>query len=192
MSTIAIARKGSHVAIGADTLLKDGTTTIASGFRVDDPKIIEVGGTLIAYIGDGSWGHVLESSLGDLTEPPDFTSTRAIFETMRRLHPVLKDEYFLNADEEEDDPFESSQFTCLAANRHGAFGLFRLRTVIEYSKFFALGPGYKYALGAMLTAYDEARSAEDVVRVGLEAAVEFDEDTGAPLDVRQIELCSPR
>jgi ATP-dependent HslUV protease, peptidase subunit HslV len=188
MSTIAIARKGSHVAIGADTLWKDGTTTIASGFLVDDSKIIEVGGTLIAHIGDGSWGHVLESSLGGLTEPPDFSSTRAIFETMRRLHPVLKAEYFMNTDEEEDDPFESSQFLCLAANRHGAFGMFSLRSAVEYSQFYAFGPGYKYALGAMLTAYDEASSAQDVVRVGLDAAAEFDEDTGGPIEIRQIDL----
>ncbi len=109
MSTIAVAKKGQRVAIGADTLLKDGCTTIPS--------------------------------------------------------------YFLRADhgEAEPDGFESSGLTCLLANRHGIFGYFPNRSVIEYSRFFALGAGYEFALGAMYATYDDAGSAQNVVRTGLDA-----------------------
>ena len=42
-----------------------------------------------------------------------------VFETFLKLHPKLKETFFLNTKEEESDPYESSQFTVLIANAHG-------------------------------------------------------------------------
>ena len=61
----------------------------------------------------------------------------------------------------------------LIANRHGIFGVGADRAVQEFAKFYAFGYGCEYALGAMFAAYeDPARSAEDVARLGVEAAAE--------------------
>src|SRR5262249_21386298 len=100
----------------------------------------------------------------------------------------LKEDYFLNPSEDSADEFESSRFDCLIANRSGIFGLYALRSVQEYTRFYAFGSGYAYALGAMHAVYDKANSAEEVVRAGLEASAEFDGPTGLPIEVRSIPL----
>ena len=86
---------------------------------------------------------------GDL----DFSSKAAIFETFRKLHPILKEQHFLNPKEEEDDPYESTQITALIANEHGIFGVYSMREVFEYTQFWAVGSGREFALGAMYALY---------------------------------------
>src|SRR5262249_52289817 len=88
----------------------------------------------------------------------------------------------------EHDDFESSQFCLLVANGRGIFGIYPDRSVTEFSTFYAFGSGYRFALGAMHAAYGSAARPEDVARVGVEAAAEFDEDTGLPAEVVRVEL----
>ena len=44
----------------------------------------------------------------------------------------------------------------LVANAHGLFGVYSLRDVFEYERFWASGSGGEYALGAMHALYDTA------------------------------------
>ena len=188
MSTIVVAKKDGYVAIGADTLTKLGCTKESSGYIEGDSKILKVGASSIALVGHASWGLVLSSCFSQMEKSPDLTSRQSIFEMSRELHKTLKEKYSLNPTEDEDDPFESSQFDCLIANASGIFGLYSLRSVQEYTKFYAFGCGYKFALGAMRVAYQTAASAEDVAKAGLEAAADFDDSTGLPIEVYAVKL----
>ena len=58
--------------------------------------------------------------------------------------------------EEEDDPYESTQITALIANEHGIFGVYSMREVFEYTRFWAVGSGREFALGAMHALYAPA------------------------------------
>ena len=71
----------------------------------------------------------------------------AIFETFRKLHPILKEQHFLNPKEEEDDPYESTQITALIANSRGIFGVYSMREVFEYTRFWAAGTGSRVRAG---------------------------------------------
>ena len=42
---------------------------------------------------------------------------------------------------------------CSIANAHGIFGVYSMRDVIEYERFWASGSGGDYALGAMHALY---------------------------------------
>jgi ATP-dependent protease HslVU (ClpYQ) peptidase subunit len=190
MSTIVVAKKGGQAAIGADTLTCLGTTKESAAYVANSSKIIRVGDSYLAAVGQASWPLVLFSYFARQKESPSLESALAIFEAARELHKALKEEYFLNPGENSEDEFESSQFDCLIANRSGIFGLYALRSVQEYTKFYAFGSGYGYALGAMHALYDRASSAEEVVRVGLEASVEFDGPTGLPIEIRSVDLSS--
>src|SRR4029434_10727652 len=108
---------------------------------------------------------------------PKLTTRREIFECFRTLHPRLKEQYFLNPKEDDKDPYESSQMDLLIANRGGAFGLMSLRDVYEYSRFWAIGSGASYALGAMFAAYDLDLTADEIAEIGLKSAVELDDVT---------------
>jgi hypothetical protein len=67
----------------------------------------------------------VRGALGDLR----FATRDEVFDTFLRLHPKLKDTFFLNTKEEDSDPYESSQLTPGATielfrliNEHGAQG----------------------------------------------------------------------
>jgi len=131
---------------------------------------------------------VLASYFADLDSPPTLDSAAAIFRFSRTMHEALKRDYFLNPREGEDDEFESSQLDCLIANPHGIFGLYSQRSVQEYTRFYAFGSGYKFALGAMWATYDHVETAEEVARAGAAAGAEFDTSSAAPVEVFTVAL----
>ena len=112
----------------------------------------------------------------------------SIFETFRALHPVLKEKYFLNSKDEDDDPYESTQIDALIANPSGIFGIHSLREVTEYKKFWAIGSGAEFALGAMFAVFDKAASAEEIAHAGVAAGAEFNNATSMPLSSYEIDL----
>jgi len=178
------------VAVGADTLCCLGATKESAAYVANHSKIIQVGESYLALAGHASWPLVLTSYFAGLEETPSLDSPQAIFEAAKALHLALKEDYFLDPSSDSGEEFESSQLECLIANPRGIFGLYRLRSVQEYVRFYSFGSGYKFALGAMHAVYETAGSAEGVARAGLEAAAEFDDGTGRPLEVRTIELAS--
>lgn len=186
MSTVVVTKRDKDIAIGADTLCKLNFTNESAEYIENPSKILRVGDSLLAYVGHASFGLILNSYFGSLGAPPKFDSESSIFEMARNLHLSLREDFFLNTTETEDDPFESSQFDCLIANKTGIYGLYSLRSVQKYRKFYSFGTGYKFALGAMRTAYELNLSAVDVAKSGLEAATDFDEDSGAPLEIHTI------
>ena len=118
----------------------------------------------------------------------DFSGKGAIFETFRKLHPILKEQHFLNPKEEEDDPYESTQITALVANAHGIFGVYSMREVFEYTRFWAAGTGREFALGAMHTQYGRLRSAAAIAKVGIDAGTTFDKNSGLPMSLYTVPL----
>ena len=94
-----------------------------------------------------------------------------MFETYSQVHNILKEKYFLNTKEDEDDPYESSQITSLIANPHGIFGVYSYREVFSFDRFWGIGSGRNFALGAMYAVYDSAASAREIAEVGVQAGV---------------------
>ncbi len=118
------------------------------------------------------------NSMGD----PDLSTIDRIFETWLKLHLALRDEYFLNPKESTKDAFESSRIDVLIANENGIFGVDGHRAVQQFSKYYSYGTGSQHALGAMYAAYSQPNpSAEDIAKLGVQAAAEFDLDTGLPI-----------
>ncbi len=180
MTTLVVARMGDEIAIAADSLTTFGDTRLAAEHDRTFDEIVQHQGTYIGLCGSAAHQLVFESMLRR-QEALDFSSRFAIFETFRKLHPILKEQHFLNPKEEEDDPYESTQVTALIANAHGIFGVYSMREVFEYTKFWAAGSGREFALGAMHALYPQLRSAEGVARAGLEAGALFDKNSALPL-----------
>jgi ATP-dependent HslUV protease subunit HslV len=125
-----------------------------------------------------------------LAKTPDvqLNSKASIFETFRKLHPVLKEECFLNPKEDEDDPYESSQITALIANASGIYGIYSMREVFEYTQFWAIGSGHEFSLGAMHHAYLKTGSAEEIARIGVDAGIAYDKNSSAPITLYSVAL----
>src|SRR5262249_39510132 len=142
-------------------------------------------GTYIGLCGSAAHQLVFQNLLAKHNDL-DFSNKAAIFETFRKLHPILKEQHFLNPREEEDDPYESTQISALVANEHGIFGVYSMREVFEYTRFWAVGSGREFALGAMLVQYNVLPTAEGVARAGVEAGATFDRNSGLPMTLYKL------
>ena len=187
MTTLVVVRKNNAAAIAADSLTTFGDTRLSAEFDRTYDKIVDYKGTYIGLCGSAAHQLVFESLLAK-HDDLDFSTKRSIFETFRKLHPILKEQHFLNPKEEEDDPYESTQVTALIANPNGIFGVYSMREVFEYTRFWAIGSGREFALGAMLSQYDQLKTAEAVAEAGINAGAIFDKNSALPLTMFTVPL----
>jgi ATP-dependent HslUV protease, peptidase subunit HslV len=187
MTTLVVVRKSHVAAIAADSLTTFGDTRLSAEFDRTYDKIVHYKGNYIGLCGSAAHQLVFESLLAK-QDDLDFSTKRAIFETFRKLHPILKEQHFLNPKEEEDDPYESTQVTALIANPNGIFGVYSMREVFEYTRFWAVGSGREFALGAMHTQYDQLNSAQAVAETGVNAGATFDKNSSLPLTLFTVTL----
>ena len=187
MTTIVVVRKGGTAVIAADSLTTFGTTRLAPAYDRSPEKITRHGDSFIGVAGSAAHQLVLENLL---ERHPDLElhGRAAIYETFRKLHPVLKDEMFLNPKEEDDDPYESSQMTLMIVNPSGCYAVYSMREVFEFDRFWAIGSGRDFALGAMFAIYDKTKTAKAIAEAGILAGVEFDTGSSLPMTTHQVKL----
>jgi ATP-dependent HslUV protease, peptidase subunit HslV len=194
MTTIVVVKKNNQVAIAADSLTTFGSTRLAPSYDRSPEKIIRYadaarGDSYMGIAGSAAHQLVLESLLAKNVEL-NFHGKAAVYESFRKLHPLLKEEHFLNPREEEDDPYESSQLTAMIANASGIYAVYSMREVFEFETFWAIGSGRDFALGAMYTVYKRAKDAASIAKTGVEAGAEFDTGSALPLNIYSVELTS--
>jgi ATP-dependent HslUV protease, peptidase subunit HslV len=188
MTTIVVVRKGDQVAIAADTLTTFGSTRLAPAYDRSAEKIVQYRESYLGIAGSAAHQIVLEN-LFEKHKELDLTSKAAIYESFRKLHPILKEEAFLNPREEEEDPYESSQLTAMIANTHGIFAVYSMREVFEFDRFWSIGSGRDFALGAMHVAYGQrGKTAAQIAQIGVEAGAEFDTGSSLPVTLKAIDL----
>ena len=146
MTTIVAVRKAGRACLAADTLACYGTSREPADYIAGHDKILPIGDALLAPTGPASAQLVLRSYFGREGVPARFRSSEEIFETIQALQLGLKDDYFLNPKESEDDPYESLQMEMLIASPGGIFGVYPLRSIQEYTRFYAFGSGAELAL----------------------------------------------
>ena len=183
-----MARKGGQLAIASDSLVTFGEMRLPPGYEAND-KMFALGTSIIGAVGSTAHMPVLRQALAALA--PDelqLHSRDGLFDTFLRLHPKLKDRYFLNTKEHDSDPYESSQYSILIANSHGIFGVESYREVFEFERFWAIGSGRRFALGAMHAAFDKAKSAREIAEAGVLAGCEFDTSSGGAVRMHTFKL----
>lgn len=187
MTTIVAVRKNGLAAIAADTLTTFGNTRLHARQDASHDKILRIGDSYIGVCGSAAH-HLVLASLLAKTSQVELNSKQAIFETFRRLHPLLKEECFLNPKEDEEDPYESSQITALIANAHGIFGIYSMREVFEYTEYWAIGSGHEFALGAMHECYERHHNAMDIALAGVKAGIALDKNSADPITHYSVKL----
>ncbi|CUA85482.1 ATP-dependent protease HslVU (ClpYQ), peptidase subunit [Gulbenkiania indica] len=186
MTTIVVVRKAGEIAIAADSQTTFGDDQkLLAAYDPYHSKIFRLGDNYLAVSGSAAHDLVLQQALRGL-KSRDLSSRAAIFETFRKLHPKLKETFFLRPEEEEDDPYESSQMMVVIANPHGIFGVYPMREVYEFSRYWAIGSGRKFAMGAIHALYDTPLSAGDLAAAGVRAGCEFDLASSLPMTLHTL------
>jgi ATP-dependent protease HslVU (ClpYQ) peptidase subunit len=188
MSSLVVVKKSGKAVIAADSLTTFGRTKFGQKYQRHAEKIHCFGNCYIGLVGDAAHGNVFENILENFAEDLCFDSRKSIFETYLFLHQILKDKFHLNAVAGEDMAYQSSQIDALIANENGIFGMFEFREVHEFERFWAIGSGKAYALGAMYAVYDQLNDAEDIARIGIQASCEFDNACDLPIAVHSLDL----
>ena len=178
--------------MAADTMVTFGDTRLPHRYEANS-KIFKVNGPDgISHIGmAGTVAHfpALRKAIGALPKADlKLGSKDDVFDTFVKLHPLLKDNFFLQTKEDDNDPYESMQFTVLIANASGIYGLYSYREIFEFKEFWGIGTGRGFALGAMHAAWSTSKTAKEVAMAGINAGCEFDKNSGGPVDIYSVKL----
>ena len=161
MTTLVVVKKAGQVAIAADTLVTFGDTRLTNRFEANS-KIFKVetpsGMSYVGMAGTVAHFPALRKAMAALpVEQLKLSSRDEVFDTFIKLHPLLKDSFFMQTKEDDNDPYESSQFTVVIANASGIYGLYSYREIFEFQEFWGIGSGRSFALGAMHACWSKAK-----------------------------------
>ena len=187
MSTIVAVASGRNIAIGADSLTTFGGTLEGEELIDEAGKLIRYEDNVIAICGHASFTELFRVVLED-GDHFAFHSKTAIYRSMNAIHRIFRNDFFMLPEEEEHIPFESSHINMLIGNPTGIYGVYDLRSVQKYRKYYAFGTGDEFALGAMYTEYPRNTDVEAVAMAGLKAAAALDTQTAEPLEIVTLEM----
>ena len=192
MTTVVVVKKAGQVAIAADTLVTFGDTRLSNRFEANS-KLFKVdtpsGPTYVGIAGTVAHFPVLRKAMVALPKDQLLLGSKdEVFDTFTRLHPLLKETFFLQTKEDDNDPYESSQFSVVIANATGIYGLYSYREIFEFNEFWGIGSGRSFALGAMHAVWDKTKTAREIATIGLTAGCEFDKNSGGPIEVFTLKL----
>jgi ATP-dependent HslUV protease subunit HslV len=189
MSIVTAVRKGNTICIAADTLSKHGSTKVRAVHKQNYTKLHKVGRSILGFTGWEAIERVIIHLAQKHKAFQSLHSCEEIFEVLLRLHKQLRDEYFVNVQEKEDQPVESNQISALVVNKFGLFEIDSYREVNQYQDFWASGSGQDFALGAMHALYRKKNlTARAIAEAGVRAACEYDDGCDLPLESRSLRL----
>jgi ATP-dependent HslUV protease, peptidase subunit HslV len=178
MTTLVVVKKAGMAVMAADTMVTFGDTRLGNRFEANS-KVFAV---------EAAQG---QSFIGMAALPKEdlkLHSKDEVYDTFLKLHPLLKETFFLQTKEDDNDPYESMQFTSVIANSSGIYGLYSYREIFEFKEFWGIGTGRGFALGAMHAAWDKCKTAKEVALAGLNAGCEFDKNSGGPIELFAVKL----
>ena len=181
MSTIVAVKKNNKICIAADTLTTFGDIRQSSNHDLTSEKILKHENNYIGIVGSAAHHLVLKHIFENEDTSINFDSALNVYQTFLELHPILKQQYFLNPKDDDDDAYESSRIDALIVNKKGIFGIYSLREVFEYKDYWAVGAGAEIALGALYAMYQVEEDAEKIAACAIEASAEFHTSSSMPL-----------
>ncbi len=188
MSTLVMVEKNGVACMAAETLTSFGSWKQPAKYTVRPEKILRIGACYLGVVGLVANRSVLESVFAGDLQLPEVRNELELFEFSLELHRRLKDGYFLSTGDAGSEAYESTQMTLFLMNRFGLFGMYSDRSVEKYRRFAAVGSGAGFALGSMYAAYELDAEVEYIARLGVEAGVEFDDASQAPITMRRMKL----
>lgn len=181
MSIVCAAIKDNEIAIAADTQMSFGSMLVTAGDLKNCEKLFKVNDSVIGFVGWKAMSTMLETIITEKEGLFVLDDRKKIYKTLMRLHEEMKKNYFLETYEDYGQPVESMQLDALVINKNGIYEISSYRDVNQYSRFWAIGSGARFGLGAMEALYDRGLNAKELVSAGVEAGAKFDSGCSLPV-----------
>lgn len=182
---VAVAKQGRSV-MASDTQSSFGTEALPADNQTTT-KIRRVGDALL---GRSGWG-VYDNILGDLLaqdEPPVLEDAQSVFRFFNDLWRALHRRYAFVNDQakRKESPFGDLGGSFLVANGGGIFYVSPNLGVTRFEKYYAIGTGADYSLGAIHQVYDREKGADEIARAAVESAIAFNVNCGGQIEVLEV------
>jgi len=191
MGTIVAVRTNQGIAIAADCI-NTVEEIIHSNLNQADSCITKLGESIIAVncaygiqqasqvlLDSLSYEMISELALANKDQVRTFFSTH--FEHMKTQQNII-------TQQNSNFHFDVFPMNALVINRHGIFKVDGTRTVYEYKKYWAIGSGEAFALGALHALHNEEAEAENIARSALKACGAFEANRSRDIVVKSIRL----
>jgi ATP-dependent protease HslVU (ClpYQ) peptidase subunit len=173
MSIVVAVRKRGRTCMASDSQNNFGANHVpADNGRV--VKVRQVGDSLLGTTGWGIYENILDDMLRSGTEP-QLDSRERVFEFFLGLWKALHERYpFVNDQLEKDEsPFGNVDASFLVASPSAIFYVASDLSVTPLEKYFAIGSGADFALGALYNLYAQELSALEIAVRCVETASAF-------------------
>ena len=180
MSIVCAAIKNDEIAIAADTQMSMGSLVTTAEDLKNCDKLLRVNDNVIGMVGWTAMSAMLETIISEKGGLFVMDDRMKIYRSLMNLHKEMKANYYLETDENKSQPVESLQLDALIINKNEIFEIGSYREVNQYLRFWAIGSGSRYSLGAMEALYDNAIDAKELVETGVYTAAKFDGHCSLP------------
>lgn len=189
MTIITAVQKNNEIAIACDTQSISGNWQLkhTAEYKSNDSKLLTHGQNIFGFAGSLAVPQIFEDLLSE-AEPEILSSRSQILRWFLSHHSKLKDYYHLKTDigNGKGQVVEVNWVSALLVNPSGIFSINRYREVIEHTKFWAIGSGEAFALGALENLYDQNLSAAKTAEMAVLTATKFDPGCASPIHVKSM------
>jgi len=189
MSIAVAIRNARQIVLGSDTQTSFGSSRVPTD-NLKTTKIHQIGDAYLATTGWGLYENILDDYLARSpntkinTKQAIFSFFMAFWKALHEHYPFVKDQ----PDKEDESPFGSLDASFLAISMQGVFHIGADMSVSSFEKYYAIGSGADYALGAVAALYEDDLDATVLCRKAISAAIDFDVHCGGEIDIRVINL----
>jgi ATP-dependent protease HslVU (ClpYQ) peptidase subunit len=189
MTVLVVVRKGNKACIAGDTQSNQGNLIVSGENRTSPKKIHYCNGSYIGICGSMAHHRVFRSLMRQYPQHLNFEGADNIFESFRRIQTILKEDYFLRPNEDDQDQeYESNHWQGVICNATGIYHFQSYREVSELSCYWSAGSGTELALGALYAGYELLEDVEQIARLAVTAACHLTKSCGLPLESYVVEL----
>ncbi|MBD3240252.1 MAG: hypothetical protein GF331_06670 [Chitinivibrionales bacterium] len=182
MSIVVAVEKDGRVAMAADTQTSFGDVKVPP----DNLRTCKINKLGSSYIGKTGWGLYdnIFSDFVDAKKAPSLLDETAIYTFFLRLWRRLHERYGFVNDQcrDKDSPFGDLDASFLITNKNGIFHVASDMSVTRFAKYYAIGDGNDFALGALYSLYNFDYDAETLAAKAVEAAMAFRIFCGGEID----------
>ena len=189
MSVAVAVKKNKTVILATDSQTSFGGMRVPTD-NLFTKKMHKIGPSYLATTGWGLYENILDDFLSK-NRSADIESKNAIFSFFMKLWKELHNDYpFVKdqSDKEDESPFGNLDAQFLVISPQGIFHVGTDMSVTAFQKYYAIGSGADYALGAISAVYSREEKPEIIARTAVTAAMDFDLHCSGSIDLAEISL----